>query len=444
MSSNLSLLLVDDDPLIGDSLRLLLPKQWQLKSIHRLADIPTEGFFHAAFVDLHLTPKMETPEGPEAIRAIKQRFPKTEVIAISGDLNVKLMETCLDAGAVKFLAKPLLADEVRASIEKLEALWGLREIETRPGVNRAQWIGDSKASEALRQQVARLHGEKGPILIEGETGTGKEVVAQLLHQLEPGRPLVSVNVGAIPENLFESEFFGHSKGAFTGADAMKIGLCEAANGGDLFLDEIEALPLNQQVKLLRFLESGEIRRVGAKESIHVQTRVIAATNRNLENMVKEGTFREDLLFRLKARKIVLTPLRERIDDLEPLAKFFLAQQRPRANKMLTPETIASMRKYDWPGNVRELKRFCEQVALTSPLPMVRPADAIAFLGSDSATSREDASEESLPLNEQVERFEARAIKRTLASAKGVDDAAERLGISRSSLYKKLKDYGIEV
>lgn len=442
MNSNLALLLVDDDPLIADSLRLAIPRGWRLEHTQRAEELPADGFFHAALVDLHLTQNLTQAEGPAVIEEIKRRYPKTEVVAISGDLNLQLMEKCLASGATKFLAKPLLADEVKATLEKIEALWRLREIEQRPAATHSQWIGSSAKSETLKNQIARLRGERGPILIEGETGTGKEVVARLLHQQDPGRPFVAVNIAAIPEHLFESEIFGHVKGAFTGADSMKIGLAEAAAGGDLFLDEIEALPLTQQVKLLRFFESGEIRRVGAKDSSVVRVRVIAASNQNLDQLVKDAKFREDLLFRLKSHRIALPPLRERKEDIADLAKFFLSQERPRSNKIFTPEAISALQTYTWPGNVRELKRVCEQLSLTSPLPMIRAQDVTRLITSAESASS-SASDESLSLNERVERFEASVIKACLFEAKNVDRAAEKLQISRSSLYKKMKDYGIE-
>jgi DNA-binding NtrC family response regulator len=449
MNSTFSLLLVDDDRLIADSLRLLLKKSpWTLTVVTNEASVPTEGSFHAAFVDLHLTPDTSKAEGTGVMAGLKERFPRTEIIAISGDLSLELMEKCLAHGAKKFLAKPLMPDEVMATLEKVEALWRLREIEHRPSPDRAQWIGRSKTSDHLKSQIAQLVGEKGPILIEGETGTGKEVVSRLLHQQDPARPFIPVNISAIPETLFESELFGHVKGAFTGADQMKVGLAEAANGGDLFLDEIEALPLAQQVKLLRFLESGEVRKVGGKETTRPHVRVVAASNQNLETLAKEGKFREDLLFRLKAKKLLLPPLRDRLDDLEDLAKYFLAHERPRSNKMFTADAFALLKTYRWPGNVRELKRVCEQLALTSPLPMIRPEDVqkILFVDGDSSGAAKTAFnlKDGKGLQEKLDAFEAELIQFALNEIRDIDRTTETLKMSRSGLYKKIKDYGLEV
>ncbi|RYZ78840.1 MAG: sigma-54-dependent Fis family transcriptional regulator, partial [Proteobacteria bacterium] len=223
---------------------------------------------------------------------------------------------------------------------------------------------------------------------------------------------------------------------------------EAAHGGDLFLDEVEALPLTQQAKLLRFLENGEVRRVGAKESIRVQVRVIAATNRNLDSMVKEGKFREDLLWRLNGKKILLPPLRDRLSDLGALANHFLDRERPRRNKTLQPDAIEALKTHSWPGNVRELRRVIEQLALHSPLPFIRHEDADRWLPSKSGMSGGAGS--ALPeadfskgLNHLIAEYEADLIRQALARNNDVDKTALILGISRSSLYKKIKDYSIE-
>jgi DNA-binding NtrC family response regulator len=445
MISNFSILLVDDDFTVEDTLSLLLRKSsWRLTAVKSESEIPNAGPFHAAFVDMHLTGDLKKAEGVQVIKSLRERFPLTEVVAISGDLSLELMESCLNSGAKKFLGKPLMSDEVMATLEKIESLWRLREIEHRPGVDHAQWIGQSVKSETLKSQVAQLHGEKGPILIEGETGTGKEVVSRLLHQQDPTRPFIPVNVSAIPETLFESELFGHVKGAFTGADQMKVGLAEAANGGDLFLDEIEALPLTQQVKLLRFLESGEVRKVGGKETTKPQVRVIAASNQNLETLVKEGKFREDLLFRLKSKKLLLPPLRDRLEDLEQLAQYFLSQEKPRSNKKFTDEAFEVLKSYKWPGNVRELKRVCEQLALTSPLPVIRGEDVSQILGVDGTNVVDSANKQAGGLEDQVEAFESGLIQKALAECRDVDSAATKLKVSRSNLYKKIKRYNLEV
>ncbi len=328
-----NLLAVDDDELILESLPLALPENWQLTGHSSHLNIPN-GTFDAAFVDMHLEPGSTEPHGLKVIAELSQRDPRLEIVAISGDLDRNLMEQCLKNGASRFLAKPLNEEEVRLVLDKIEALHLLRDADLRFSQHRQAWIGESPAAKNVQRQIAELKGEAGPILIEGASGTGKEVVANWIHDQENKGPFITVNVAAIPETLFESELFGHVKGAFTGADQNKMGLAEAAHNGDLFLDEVEALPLSVQAKLLRFLESGEVRRVGAKEAIKVNVRVIAATNQNLNTLVKEEKFREDLLWRLSGKKIDLPNLKERLTDIPMLCEKFLEAEKPRRNKSL--------------------------------------------------------------------------------------------------------------
>lgn len=441
-----SLLIVDDDLLIHQALKMCLPPHWKVFSATKLEAIQYERFYHAAFVDMHLQPGTEKADGPKVIEKLVHHNNQLEVIAMSGDLSRALMESCLKAGAQRFLAKPLMPEEVLLVIEKIEALIELRNLDPNANRNSVRWVGSSEASQKTKKRIAALRGETSPVLIEGETGCGKEVVSRLLHEQEGERPFIAVNLASIPDNLFESEMFGHIKGAFTGADSNKIGLTEAANGGDLFLDEIEALPLTQQAKLLRFLETGEVRKVGAKESINVKTRVIVASNKPLDKMVAAGEFREDLLYRLASQRIELTPLRDRLDDIDELAQHFLEKERPRRNKSFTDDGLAALKKYNWPGNVRELKRVCEQLSLTSPLPFIREEDVAAWL-KPAATAVGAPSytviDFSKGLNTLVEEFEGHVIRTCLKQTKEIEDAAKLLQISRSNLYKKIKDYKID-
>ena len=439
----MKLLVIDDDDLIAASLRMALPQGWRMTHESSLPKDPG-GPFHAAFVDMHLTGNTAKAEGLDVIAKLRERDPHLEIVAMSGNLDRALMEACLKAGASRFLAKPLTPEEVNLTLDKIEALLLLREAAGR-SAKTTPWIGSSESSNRVRREIAALKGEGGPILIEGESGTGKEVAATLIREQEgPGRPFVSVNLGALPETVFESEFFGHVRGAFTGADQNKIGLAEAAHGGDLFLDEVEALPMSQQAKLLRFLESGEVRRVGAKEAMKVNVRIVAATNRNLETLVKEGKFREDLLWRLNGRKLHLPPLRERLDDVAELATHFLAMERPRRNKSLEADAVDALRSHAWPGNVRELRRVIEQLALHAPLPIVRQNDVLRVLPASAKVDGFGDLDLSRGLGPLVESFEANVIRQALAKKEDVDEAAALLGISRSSLYKKIKDYQIDL
>ena len=442
--TRLKLLVVDDDDLIASSVRMALPGQWRMVHSSSPNELPP-GPFAAALVDMHLTGDLRKAEGVELIERLAQTDPHLEIVAMSGDLDRDLMEACLKAGASRFLAKPLTPEELLLTLEKIEALHLLRGASSRAASGSVSWIGSSPIANDIKRKLASLRGEPGPILIEGESGTGKEVAAALLHNQESERPFVSVNLAALPENVFESEFFGHVRGAFTGADQNKMGLAEAAHGGDLFLDEVEALPLSQQAKLLRFLENGEVRRVGAKESVRVQVRVIGATNQNLDALVREGKFREDLLWRLNGRKLLLPPLRERADDVGDLAVHFLANERPRRNKLLAPDAIEALKEHSWPGNVRELKRVCEQLCLYAPLPVIRREDVVKVLptAARAPTSSTSSIDLQQGLGDLLNAYEAELIRVALARKNDVDEAAALLKISRSSLYKKMKDYNIE-
>lgn len=448
----LILLVVDDDPLIHQALKACIQKPWKIRSCQDLNLLPTEGFFHAAFVDMHLIKNSSEPVGISVIEKLHKKDPNIEIVAMSGDLNRETMEACLLAGAQKFMAKPLSLEEVNSILEKIQAHWLIRNFDQEShGKHLISWIGSSTKSLHIKKQIAELKGEKKPILIEGETGTGKEVVAKLLHNQESDRPFVAVNISSIPESLFESEMFGHLKGSFTGAENNKVGLAEAAHGGDLFLDEIEAMPLSFQVKMLRFLESGEIRRVGAKETIKIQTRVIAASNKPLTQLIKEGLFREDLYYRISSQKIELPALRERPEDIAELANYFLETERPKRNKKFTTDGLKELLNYSWPGNVRELKRICEQLSLTSPLPLIREVDVAPFISKNPAsleskkreTESLDLTQLALGLESLVKEAEKFIIEHALKQTHDdVEGAAALLKVSKSNLYKKIKDLQI--
>ncbi|MFK8139211.1 MAG: sigma-54-dependent transcriptional regulator [Bdellovibrionales bacterium] len=449
LDNRLRLLVVDDDNLVLQTLRMAIPDQWHLTGVNHPDELPEE-FFDAAFVDMHLLGSMESAEGLNVLETLQKQQPHMELVAISGDLDRSLMEKCLKHGATRFLAKPLNKAEVNMILEKIEALILLRNASFRAGSNTIPWIGTGDESLKIKRIVADLTGEPGPILIEGESGTGKEVVAKLLHSQNTNRPFIAVNAAAIPEAVFESEFFGHVKGAFTGADQNKIGLAEAAHEGDLFIDEIEALPKSQQAKLLRFLESGEIRRVGAKDTIKVKVRLIAATNRNLEEMIKREEFREDLLWRISGKKIDLPPLRSRKEDLPALADHFLEMEKPYRNKTLDLDAMQELTAYPWPGNVRELKRMIERLCLTSPLPIIRAEDVKNVLGikKGSASAMNPDLNTGYDLEEGLQVLvaseEKKIIQFALSQITDIDDTAKKLKISRSSLYKKIKDHNIGV
>lgn len=438
---DLVLLVVDDDELVIQSVKMALPDQWRMMASQQPNELPERGY-HAALVDIHLTGQLGRTEGVEVIRRLNQKNSHLEIIAMSGNLDRQIMEQCLKAGASRFLAKPLSLEELTLTLDKIEALFLMQGAAGRGAGSGARWIGSSQPSQSVQRQIAQLRNENGPILIEGESGTGKEVSAQLIHSQTSLAPFVVINVASVPENLFESEFFGHVKGAFTGADQNKMGLAEAAHGGDLFLDEIEALSPPLQAKLLRFLETGEVRRVGGKDTTIVQTRVIAATNRNLNQLVADGKFREDLLWRLSGKKILLPPLRERTEDIPELVQHFFSLDKYR-KKEVGPDALQVLKEYPWPGNVRELKRVCEQLILTAPLPVLRREDVLQVIRPPAQGISAASFDISRGLSELVNEFESQIIQKALGQQNDIDEVARLLKISRSSLYKKIKDHGIQ-
>lgn len=438
----LKLLVVDDDSLVLESVKLALPEPWDMEAYNSPDDVPEDRFYHAALIDMHLTGNHDRAEGLDLIKKLNRLDSHMELIAMSGNLDRDLMEKCLKAGATRYLAKPLSVEEIVLTLGKIEALYLLQGATQRINKNNISWVGNGPRSADIKRKIASLRGEQGPILISGESGTGKEVCAQLIHDQDCNGPYIRVNIAAIPEGLFESELFGHVRGAFTGADQNKMGLAEAAHGGDLFLDEIEALALPLQVKLLRFLESGEVRRVGSKDSQMVKVRVIVATNRSLQQMVSTGEFREDLLFRLSGQPIDLPPLRERPEDIAELCKSFLGRDLAR-RKELSSDAIEALCEYNWPGNVRELKRVCEQLTIMAPLPIIRREDVTSILKPSSPTLSGEKIDFSRGLADLINEFEARVIAKCLYQYDDVDEVGRLLKVSRSSLYKKIKDHGIE-
>lgn len=433
---------IDDDSLITQSIKRVLPEYWdyyEFNSSH-LGSFPTPT---VCFIDIHLSSDFSKCEGLALIKKINSIYPRAEIVAISGDSSRDIMEKSLEAGASRYMLKPLSPNELKLIIKKIENLNLMREASLGSKHFQSPWIGKSKESERIRTQIANLAGESGPILIEGESGTGKEVVASLLMAQNNSTPKVIVNVASIPKSLFESELFGHLKGSFTGAIQNKIGMAEAANGGDLFLDEIEALPLNLQPKILRFLESGEIRRVGSSEPTKINCRLIAATNASLENMTLKNEFREDLLWRLNGFKIKLSPLRERTEDIPELFNYFLTQITATQKKELDIEALELLCNYSWPGNVRELKRVTQRLILESPLPIIRKKDVEKIFVNTPKTIENKKVDLTKGIPQLLNEYEASLVKEALKQSEDVDSIAKMLKISRSSLYKKVKDYGLE-
>ena len=396
------------------------------------------------------------------IAALRERRPALPILMLTANGSVAHAVAAMRAGATDFLVKPLAperllaaleaavagtaAGELRPLTEKIPALLGFDEI-----VGSAP---DFRTALAIAAKAARA---RVPVLIEGESGVGKEVVAEAIHAASPRskKPMASVNCGALPANLVESELFGHEKGAFTGAFERKIGRFQSADGGTLFLDEVGEMPLDAQAKLLRFLESGEIHAIGARHAREVDVRVIVATNRRLLDEVEAGRFREDLYHRLNVVPVTIPPLRERIGDIPALARHLLARiaQQPGLRPLgITDDALALLGQYDWPGNVRQLGNalfraavLCEGAALTKgDFPQIaslgarRHATTQAAMAGGVTLFRADGNMRPL------EDIEADVIRLAIGHYRGrMTEVARRLGIGRSTLYRKLGELGIE-
>lgn len=383
--------------------------------------------------------------GIQVIEKAKELAPDTEAVVLTGKGSLDTAIAAMRFGTFDYLTKPCKLVELQAVLarvaEKRELTNKYRALKQRLAriEGNSNLVGDSPAMQSVRALIAKVAPTDSTVLILGETGTGKELVARALHDqsLRADRPFVPINCGALPEHLIESELFGHRKGSFTGADEHRTGLFEVANGGTLLLDEIGELPKSMQAKLLRFLESGEIRRVGENESKTCDVRVICATHRDLEEMVEKGEFREDLWYRINTFEIRLPPLRERGEDIPQLARHLACRFRPKLaseDQVFAPEVLAALQQHCWPGNVRELANVVEHAMILCEHLPVR----LEHLPSRFASRRlrGTGSHDSAGLT--LREIEMQAIHNALERHAGNKPAAaEELGISLKTLYNKL-------
>jgi two-component system NtrC family response regulator/two-component system response regulator AtoC len=396
-------------------------------------------------------------DGMEALRRIRENAPgeSPQVIMLTGHGSIDTAIEAMKLGAYDYLTKPCDINEMRVVIERAREHVELSRENTalRTILKRrdggADIVGESPALRAALDKIARVAPTDATVLIVGESGTGKELAAQRLHRLSArsSEPFVDINCGAVQEALFESEFFGHERGSFTGAAAQKTGLVEAADGGSLFLDEVSEMPLATQVKLLRFLETGQFRRVGGVRALRAEVRVVAATNRDLDAWINDGRFRKDLFFRLAVYTIEIPPLRERGDDVRLLAEHFLRGFNGRMGRRvsgLDPEALAALRAYDWPGNVRELRNAMESAVILSDTGIVRLQDLPAHIAPRRRPPAAPApAEEGEPEIATLAEVERRHIEAVLARMNGHRErTAKALGIAVKTLYRKLREYGV--
>ena len=445
------MLVADDQPDVREALRLLLKGEgYAIETAGAPAAVLAavqSADFDAVLLDLNYARDTTTGrEGLELVSQLQAIDATLPAIVMTAWGSVDKAVDAMRRGARDFIEKPwdnarLLATlrtqvELGRALRRSQRLEGENRLLRRDGA--PELVAASSAMRPVLQLMERVAPSDANVLITGEHGTGKEVVAQWIHASSPraGKPLVAVNLGGLSEGLFESEMFGHVKGAFTDARSDRIGRFELAEGGTLLLDEIGTLPLRQQAKLLRVLETGEVERVGASRARRVDVRILSATNADLRAEVAAGRFREDLLFRLNTIEIRLPPLRERPEDIRALAEHFLRRYAARYRKPvagLEPEALAALVAHPWPGNVRELDHTLERAVLMSQAPLLRPGDL--GLRGEGGPARLDE----LTL-EEVERL---LIRKALERHEGnVSQAAKSLGLSRSALYRRLQHYGL--
>ncbi|HEU4932224.1 MAG TPA: sigma-54 dependent transcriptional regulator [Pyrinomonadaceae bacterium] len=453
------ILIADDQADVLAALSLLLKgERFQIETASSpegvLRAIDTHEF-DVVLIDLNYARDTTSgSEGLDLLSRIRAADPTLPVVVMTAWGSVDLAVEAMRRGARDFIQKPwdnarLLA-VLRTQVELGEALRRGRRLEAenmalRDSVAEAndlpQVVAESPSMKSVLNLVERIGPADANVLITGENGTGKEVITRLLHSISSRRskPLISLNAGALAEGVFESELFGHVRGAFTDAKSDRVGRFELADGGTLFLDEIGNVPLNLQAKLLRVLETGEFERVGSSKTQKVNVRLLSATNADLHAEVAQGRFRQDLLFRLNTVEIRLPPLRDRLEDIPVLAEYFLKLHRERYRRPImgfTPEALDALRHHLWPGNVRELDHVIERAVLMSPGSIVTAFDLALEATPDARLS---ARLEEMSL-EDAERL---LIKKALARFEGnANRAAEALGLSRSALYRRLQKYGL--
>ncbi len=396
---------------------------------------------------------MPDMDGIETLIKIKETHPHLQVVMMSGHGTIETAVKATKLGAYDFIEKPLSLEKVLLSINNALSYYRLEEeINLLKEKDRDKYriTGESEAIGQLKEQIKIVAPTKAWVLISGENGTGKELVANTIHRLSKRnhKPLMEVNCAAIPEELIESELFGHEKGAFTGAGAMKKGKFDLAHEGTLFLDEIGDMSLKAQSKTLRILQEQKFERVGGSRTIHVDVRVIAATNKDLETEIEKGTFREDLYFRLNVIPMRVPPLRERIEDIPELITEFLKEISLNTNlesKEFSEGAIEILSKYHWPGNVRELKNLIERLVIMIPSKEIHAKDIPSPFNRKSDI-KEDLKSTLMAdsYKEAKNNFEKAFIARKLREFNGnISQTAEAIGIERSNLHKKIKAYGLE-
>ena len=462
MDRGLKILVIEDDKMFRSQVAQLLGVYNDIHEASTLAEARAKLERNSYNVVL-LDKTLPDGNGADLIEGIKHESPATVVIVLTGDSDMNAVPKCLAAGAQDYIRKsenvvselliriPLAISRASLEVRSIQMETLMRES------YRYEILGHSPQTNELRKQIAEFKGVQSPILITGESGTGKELIARRLHHIEgqAGRPFIAVNAGAMPETLIESELFGHKRGAFTSATEDRAGKFELADGGDLFLDEIGELPLQLQAKLLRVIQEGELTRLGDSKVRKVNVRIIAATNRPMEELLKQKLFREDLYYRLNVHRIQATPLRERLEDIQDIAPMLVIGIGG-ARCSISPEAIEKLRSHRWPGNVRELRNFVERAVFQARRrgsPVIEPQDIRLMEASAPREITLALAPGLLPetavdlsrghYEDYMATAEKAYLSRALALCGGDStETGRRMGLGRSTIFLKLRQLGL--
>ncbi|MFB6457782.1 sigma-54-dependent transcriptional regulator [Chitinophaga sp. Hz27] len=443
------ILIIDDDADVLRAARLLLKRHFEQvdfeKNPQKIPYLVTNFDYDVILLDMNFTRDLNSgKEGFEWLDRILDIKPESTVVLFTAYGDVEMAVRAIKAGATDFVLKPWENDKLLATIQaaynKHQAGSSKPNTVAAPPQNGNLLIGKSPAMQEVFDTVERVAGTDANILILGENGTGKDMLARHIHQLSHrnSKPFVSVDLGAIAESLFESELFGHVKGAFTDAREDRAGRFEEANAGTIFLDEIGNVTIPLQAKLLTVLQNRNVTKVGSNKNINIDVRLICATNRNLPQLATQHLFRQDLLFRINTIEINLPPLRERIEDIVPLAEHFLTIYRDKYKRpvnSMSDSLINQLQKYDWPGNIRELQHAIERAVILSQGKILQPKDV--FTKSNSVT------DQPADTGYNLEDMERNVITQAMKKCNGnITEAAKELGLSRAALYRRLEKYNI--
>lgn len=447
-------LIIDDEPDIRELLEITLSRMgldcMAAENLQQAKDYLADQVFDICLTDMRLP----DGDGVEFVSFIQKKYPEMPVAVISAHGTMDSAIQALKNGAFDFLTKPVDLAALRSLINSALALKKEQSgIETK--TTDRELIGETKPIQDLRVTIEKVSRSQAPIYISGESGTGKELVARMIHELGPRKekPFIPVNCGAIPHELMESEFFGHIKGSFTGADSDKLGLFQSAEGGTLFLDEVAELPLHLQVKLLRAIQEKRVRPVGSQQEVEIDIRILSATHMNLSEMVEAEKFRRDLYYRINVIEINVPALRERIEDIPSLVEHILSEIVNRSGQTisyLSNEAMQKLQAYDFPGNIRELENILERAITLAEGELINPQDLLlketagsAFSDKQDVSRSDDSDPQGAPLEHRLDDVEKKAILEVLEETRwNRTAAAKKLGLSLRALRYRLEKYGL--